>query len=186
MPNVICNVSGPVVLDCPDFTRVGGIRRMWIFNIETTAGSVTTTEVGNVISAFTFPTYGGLLRIQGPDNAFSAGYTGEVAEGGNRLFNFEVLIKTFLLSTGTNITILNELIAAKVGAVVENGNEEFHSYFPSNGLRATEFTQNTGQTDNSDTTDNITLTGGSRTAPKLFDDGISFASTLALLESYEL
>ena len=69
--------------------------------------------------------------------------------------------------------------------IVETNDKQFLLYGANNGMDVTEGVQNTGVTADSDTTSGLTLQGRELELPYRVLD-TDYATTLALLESYEI
>ena len=178
-----CKITAGIDLTCDDKRRLGGLNpRFWIF--DPASVDAYTFDLDDYMDSITFDAYGGTYTFDSPDNSCSAGYEAVSADGGNKFFNHTVAIK--LISTSpADDKVIEDMLVAKTGVIVETQNQEFLVYGAYNGLKTTEGSQNSGAEDASDTTDTLTLAGGEKLKPKRFFV-TDYATTLALLETYEL
>lgn len=184
-----CLVTNGMLTSCEDLRRVGGAKkRFWVFNLDAvdkTAGTQGfTIDASGFVTAITWGVYGGLYEFQGQRKSHSGGYTLANAEGGNRFFNHDVIVK--LLNTAPwDDQVIEELAVASVGVILETNNQEFIMYGGFNGMSMTEGVQNTGQEPASDESSVLTFQGDEKELPKrVFTT--DYATTLALLEGYQL
>ena len=180
MPN--CKITAGIDLTCDDKRRLGGLNtRFWIFDPSTVTSY--TTPAGYV-EDIVFAAAEGTQTFESPDNSCSAGWEIVTAEGGNKFFNHTVAIK-LMSTTPSDDLVIEDMIVAKMGVIVETQNGEFLIYGGNNGLKTTEGTQNSGAEDASDVTDTLSMSGGDKNKPKRFFVTDN-ATTLALLVSYEI
>lgn len=178
-----CLITSGIVADCDDLKKVGGLaKKAWVANLDDIAS---TTVTDGYVSAITFDTYGGLYAFESKKGSFSAGYAvANSGAGANKFFTHTVVMKLFP-SNPTDDAVIEDLLVGTVVTIVQTQNDEFLIYGLANGLDLTEGGYNSGQEAASDTTDTITLTGEEKTkAVRMLDTDV--ATTLALLESYEL
>jgi len=184
-----CLITAGIVAECADLRRVGGVnKRFWVFNINQLDKAVGnggyTIDVNGYITAIAFEVYGGLYKFESQQQSHSGGYTAVVQVGGNRFFNHDALAKLFN-STPTDDEVIEELLVADVGIIMETNNQEFLLFGGFNGMRITEAVQNSGQESGSDTTSTLTFQGQEKEMPKRIL-ATDYATTIALLEGYEL
>jgi len=184
-----CLITSGIVAECEDLRRVGGVnKRFWVFNInqldKTVGTNGFTFDVNGYITAIAFTVYGGLYKFESQQQSHSGGYTAVVQVGGNRFFNHDALAKIFN-TTPDDDAVIEELLVADVGIIMETNNQEFILFGGFNGMRIAEVVQNSGQESGSDTTTQLTFQGQEKELPKriLTTD---YATTLALLQGYEL
>lgn len=186
---VECLVSNGMLVTCDDLRRVGGVnKRFWLFNIngiDKTAGTNGyTIDASGFVTAITFGVYGGLLKFEGQRKSHSGGWTEANAAGGNRFFTHDVIVK--LLNTAPwDDQVIEDLLVADVGVILETNNQEFIMYGGFNGMSMEEAAQNTGQENESDESSSLTFKGEEKELPKrVFTT--DYATTIALLEGYEI
>jgi hypothetical protein len=178
-----CALTTSITLTCDDKRQVGGTQeKAWIVSNMTDFSY--TTDGNGYITALSFVTYGGLVTLEGLKNSHSGGYTVQVTEGGSKFYQHNVSLKT-ISTTPTDDTTLEDLLVANSAIILETRNREFLIYGINNGMDQTEGTQSTGSVATSDIADVITLVGEEREKPKRFL-ATDYATTLALLESYEI
>ena len=107
-----------------------------------------------------------------------------VAEGGNKYFQHDATLKLFSTSPADD-DVIKDLMTATSVLIMETNNEEFLILGANNGMDLTEYVQNSGQTDNSDTTDSLTFVGGEKNKPLRFFI-TDYATTSSTLEGYEI
>lgn len=182
----VCAINNGMSASCDDLTRIGGVnKRVWVFNLEDEYGVPTyTTDVDGYVTAITFPTYSGTYKFEAKKNSHTCGSQAVVAEGGNKYFQHDATLKLFA-TTPTDDDVIKDLMTATSVLIMETNNEEFLILGANNGMDLTEYTQNSGQADNSDTTDSLTFQGGEKNKPFRFFI-TDYATTLAALESYEI
>lgn len=182
-----CNIAGSIALTCSDQQSAAGVnRRVWLFNIEELADTKYTIDGSGYVTAIGFETYKGLYTFTGSKNShmFESNSVGE--EGANKFFTHRGLIKIFS-SNPDDDAIIEALLNANVGAIVEDNNQEFFIYGGYNGMEVTGnggITRNTQQR-NGDTSFNIQMEGEEKNLPLRVLD-TDYATTKALLESYEV
>lgn len=129
--------------------------------------------------------YNGLYKFSGPKKGHTAGYTVQVADGGNKAFVHAVTLK-FFANNAADAKVIEDLVSGNVFVIVETNENQFKIYGGQNGMEVTAGQQNSGNASNADTTDQLTLNGdGEQYLPKIFF-ATDYATTLALLESYEV
>jgi hypothetical protein len=163
---VNCRVTGSINATCDDLRRVGGVnKRFWLFN---TSDLTYTSDGSGYVNSLSFASvYGGLYEFEGKKKSHSGGYTVVKQSGGNAFFQHDVIVK--LISTSpADDEVIEELLVADVGIILETNNNEFIVYGIDNGLEMTAGTQNQGQESASDTTDTLTFTGEERRKPRRF------------------
>ena len=183
-----CLITNGMLVTCEDLRKVGGAKkRFWVFNldgIDKTAGTQGYTIDGDLyVTAIAFNVYGGFYEFEGQRKSHSGGYQLANAEGGNRFFNHDAIVK-LLNSTPADDQVIEDLGVASVGVILETNNQEFIIYGGFNGMSMTEGVQNTGAEPASDQSSVLTFQGDEKELPKRFFI-TDYATTLALLVSYE-
>jgi hypothetical protein len=183
-----CLITAGLIADCEALRRIGGANlRFWVFNIAQVNKALGTkgyTMTSDYISAINWTTYGGLYRYETNKKSQSGGHTVKSQAGGNTFYNHDVILKLFPV-TPVDDQAIEELDVGNVGIILETSNSEFFMFGGYNGMEVTEGTQNSGQEAESDTATIRTLVGEERELPKRIL-ATDYATTLALLESYEL
>lgn len=176
-----CGLTDGIDSSCLNLRRVGGVKKTaYIFNIE---GSSYTIDGSGYVTAIAFAAYGGVYKFESKKQAHSGGYTAVVQEpGGNKFYQHDVLLKMFGGSP-TDDEVLETLLVANVGVILEDNNRQFFLYGTYNGLEQSAGVQNTGQALGSDTASNITLIGGEEGIPKRFLNG-TYQDTKNQLDTY--
>jgi hypothetical protein len=177
-----CKVTTDIELSCADKRRVGGVKeRAWRFSSK--SGFTPVYDVNGYITGITFQPYEGLVKVEGPDNSHSGGYT-IVNQNGVKFFQHDVTFRT-LATNPADMATLEDHLVGDGPIILETNNQEFVVYGIESGMKQSEGNQNTGNEFASDTANVLTFVGASRTAPK-FVLSTDYATTLALLEGYEL
>jgi hypothetical protein len=175
-----CRVTGAITPTCDDLRRVGGVnKRFFVFN--TDDASFTEDGSGYLNSISFSSVYGGLYEFEGKKKSHSGGYTVVAQSGGNKFFQHDVICK-LISTTPDDDEVIEELLVADVGIILETNNNEFIVYGKDNGLEMTAGAQNSGQESASDITDQLTFTGEERRKPRRFLV-TDYAGTLSYLEA---
>lgn len=183
-----CLITNGILAECADLRRVGGVnKRLWMFNIndldKTTGTNGYTIDVNGFITAIAWGVYGCLYKFESQQQSHSGGWTEQIQAGGNRFFQHDVIAKLFN-TTPADDQVIEELLVADVGIIIETNNQEFILYGGFNGMRSSEGVQNSGQEAGSDTTAVLTFMGQEKELPKRVYI-TSYAATLTLLQGYE-
>lgn len=178
-----CKITQGVDLSCTAQRKVGGTRqRLWL--VTQLEGFNVSVDSDGYVDSLTFDTYEGLKKFTGPKDGHSGGYTVQVTEGGNRFFQHNVQI-SLLPDTPVEDDAIQEIISGDFPVILEDRNGEFFLYGATNGMSATEGTQNTGTTATSNIADVLTMAGDEKAKPfRVFVT--DRATTLSLLEGYEV
>ena len=184
-----CLITAGMIASCGDLRRVGGAnKRLWLFNINqvdrTTGTQGYTIDVNGYVTAIAWTAYGGLYIFESQKKSHSGGYTAVIQSGGNKFFNHDVIAK-LLNATPADDQVIEELLVADVGVIIETNNQEFILYGGFNGMEMLEGVQNSGQESESDTSSTLTFQGMEKELPKRILS-VDYATTLTLIESYEL
>lgn len=176
-----CKITDGIDSNCGTQRRVGGVKKVaFIFNIE----DVTYTfDSSGFITAISFPAYEGLFKFQGQKQSHSGGWIEVTQEpGGNKFYQHDVLLK-MITDTPADDAVLEQLLVACVGVILETNNRQFIIYGHFNGLEQTAGVQNSGQAFASDVGATLNLTGGEEDLPQRFLNG-TYQQTKDQLETY--
>lgn len=177
-----CRVTTDITLSCEDKRRVGGVNeRAWRFSSKN--GFTVTRDGEGYITAISFAAYEGLVKVEGPDNSHSGGYT-VVVQNGVKFYQHDVTFRT-LATNPADLATLEDHLVGDGPIILQDNNNQFRVYGLDTGMKQTEGSQNSGNEFASDTADTLTFQGASRELPSFILD-TDFDTTLALLESYEL
>lgn len=176
-----CGITRGIGIDCDGLKRVGGVgKKAWIFNIDD-LGSYTTGSNG-CINQLNFTGYTGLFEFASRKQAHSGGYVPVIGgEGGNKFFQHDVQLKLFSDSCDED-SIIETLLVASVGIILETNNQEFKLFGGFNGMDQTGGSQNSGQAAASDIADTLIFQGEEQDLPKRVLD-TNFETTKAYIES---
>ena len=165
-----CLITAGAGITCAALRRVGGVnKRAYVFNINqlaSTGGGGYTLDADGYVNAFQFTTYYGLYKYISRKQAHSGGASAQIqAPGGNKYFQHDVILKLFPDDPDED-TVMETLLTASVGIIIEDNNQEFLLYGIQNGLDQTEGVQNTGQEPASDIAYSLTFAGAEPDLPK--------------------
>ena len=181
-----CKASAGLTFTCEDLLSVGGVSPvLWFGYLSELDTQFSLTQAAD-ISQMDFGSYGGLRRLEGNKFSHSAGYTLVEAAGGNKSYTQSVTIKVVSNSTADDLTLHNMSLGNDLFFVVQDSNRVFKLYGAGQGLKATANTQNTGQTGDSDTTNQLTFEGQELTLPLRFALGGGYQATLDYIEGREI
>ena len=160
-----CGITSGVSVTCDDLRRVGGVnKRAFIFNLSDVTGY--TTTVDGCISAITFDVATGLYEFDSRKFAHSGGYSVQSGgEGGNKFYQHDVQLKMFS-TTCLDDKILEDLLVANVGIILETANQDFKLFGTYNGMSEESGQQNSGQVGASDVSDTLIFQGEEKGMPK--------------------
>ena len=183
-----CLITNGIVAECEDLRRVGGVnKRFWAFNLnqldKTVGTNGYTIDANGYITAMAFTVYGCLYKFESQQQSHSGGYTAQVQAGGNKFFQHDVIAKIFN-TTPEDDEVIEELLVADIGIILETNNQEFILYGGFNGMRLSEGVQNSGQESGSDTTSTLTFQGQEKDMPKRVYS-TDYATTLGVIQGYE-
>lgn len=182
---VECGITTGVGLSCA--TRraaAGGIKtRIWLFNVNEVDSL--TTDGDGYVTAITFDAYKGLISFTGDINANNATSDGTVTDGGNVSFPHTMVMTLFDVDPAAKTALEDLAHANGVGVIVETATERFELYGWPLGMRVTSMPRSTGQSANDSTARVVTLEGAQSALEKIVLD-TDYATTKALLESYEV
>ena len=189
MPGVDCLIQNGMLVTCDDLRRVGGVnKRFWVYNIDGMDRAVGeqgyTISGSGFVTAMAFNTYGGIYEFEGQRKSHSGGWKEANAAGGNRFFIHDVIMK-LLNTTPWDDQVIEDLLVADVGVILETNNLEFLIYGGFNGMSMEEGVQNTGQELESDEASILTFAGQEQKLPKRFFT-TDYATTLALIVGYQI
>lgn len=178
-----CGISAGLGVDCSDLRKPGGLaKRLWLFNIDDLRVRLNTWQTGYVTD-LEFTSYRGLYEIESAKFSHEATWTLQKGEGGNVLFQHQVIIRAFN-NDPTDDALIQDLTVADVGAIVETNNGELLIFGGASGLSAADPTSgSTGRQIADNTATQITLVGVDKYLPKRFLRGGSFDTSLAFLNA---
>lgn len=176
-----CAITSGIGIDCDGLKRVGGVgKKAWIFNLDD-LDSYTTGSDG-CINQLNFKAYKGLFEFASRKQAHSGGYVPVIGgEGGNKFFQHDVQLKLFS-DDCTEDQVIEDLLVADIGIILETNNEEFKLFGGFNGMEQTGGSQNTGQAAASDISDTLIFQGEEQDLPKRVLD-TDFNTTKLYIES---
>ena len=163
-----CEITNGLTIDCNGLRKTGGVnKRAFLFNIDDlTDYGYTGTGTSGYINALNFESYQGLYEFTSRKEAHSGGYTVvNAGDGGNKYYQHDVQLKLFS-DTPTEDEVLEALLVAEVGIILETNNKEFILYGGFNGMDQDSGNQNTGQTAESDIADVLVFQGEEELMPK--------------------
>lgn len=182
---VLCGIGSGIDYDCNSKRRISGVKKVWLFNVGDLATPIDPSGE-DYVTGLNFDGYDGLYLFDAGKFSHSATSTINVqADSGAVSFLQSVILRLFVDSP-TELATLSDLLVAEVGAIVLTNNNEFRIYGAENGLAATEGAVSpTGRNQGEDTATSVTLTGEERLPYRLLLD-TDFATTLALVEAYQV
>lgn len=180
----LCGISSGIDYDCNSKRRISGVKKVWLFNVDTLTSAIDPNGTGYV-TGLEFDGYEGLYLFDAGKFSHSATSTINVqADSGAVSFLQQVILRVFADSP-SEIAVLSDLLVATVGAVVLTNNNEFRIYGAVNGLSATEGAVSpTGRAQGEDTATTVTLTGEESLPYRLLLD-TDYATTLAYVQALE-
>lgn len=181
-----CAITSGIAITCDDLKRVGGVnKRVYLFNISELADDKYTI-LTDYVSAINFDLTFGLYAFNSKKKSHSAGYSIQKQQpGGNTFFQHDAILKLFP-DAPVEDAVIQDLIVAEVGLIIEDNNQQFFLYGQENGLEVTEGTQNSGQENASDVALSLTFTGEEKALPlriSVDGTGTDYAATKAYLET---
>jgi hypothetical protein len=176
-----CGIGSGIGIDCEALKRVGGVnKKAWIFNIDDL--NTYTTGSDGCINQINFNAYAGLYEFDSRKQAHSGGYVPVIGgEGGNKFFQHDVQLKLFS-DTCVDDQVIEDLLVAQVGIILETNNQEFKLFGGFNGMDQTGGSQSSGQAAASDIADTLIFQGEERDLPKRILD-TDYETTKAYIES---
>lgn len=180
----LCGISSGIDYDCNSKRRISGVKKVWLFNVDTLTSAIDPNGTGYV-TGLEFDGYEGLYLFDAGKFSHSATSTINVqADSGAVSFLQQVILRVFADSP-SEIAVLSDLLVATVGAVVLTNNNEFRIYGAVNGLSATEGAVSpTGRAQGEDTATTVTLTGEESLPYRLLLD-TDYATTLAYVQALQ-
>lgn len=181
----LCGISSGIDYDCNSKRRISGVKKVWLFNVDTLTSAIDPNGTGYV-TGLEFDGYEGLYLFDAGKFSHSATSTINVqADSGAVSFLQQVILRVFADSP-SEIAVLSDLLVATVGAVVLTNNNEFRIYGAVNGMSATEGAVSpTGRAQGEDTATTVTLTGEESLPYRLLLK-TDYAATLAYIQALEL
>lgn len=178
-----CGISAGLGVDCSDLRKPGGLaKRLWLFNLDDLRVRINTGQTG-YITDLEFNNYRGLYEIESAKFSHEATWTLQKGEGGNVLFQHQVIVRAFN-NDPTDDAVIENLATADVGAIVETNNGELLILGGGTGMSAADpTTGSTGRQVADNTATQITLIGVDKYLPKRFLRGNSFDTSIAFLNA---
>lgn len=182
---VLCGIGSGIDYDCNSKRRISGVKKVWLFNVGDLSTPIDPDGTGYV-TGLNFDGYDGLYLFDAGKFSHSATSTINVqADSGAVSFLQSVTLRLFVDSP-VELSTLSDLLVAEVGAIVLTNNNEFRIYGAANGLSATEGAVSpTGRAQGEDTATSVTLTGEEALPYRLLLQ-TDFATTLNLVEAYQV
>lgn len=181
-----CRITSGITNTCADLLKVGGAdQTFWVFYLSQLDTQISLLQAAD-INALDFGSYGGVLRFDGNKFAHSFGSELVVSPGGNKHYKHTAVIKILPGSTAEDVLLQTLNLGTDIAIVYQTNNREFFILGAGNGLSVVSDPQNTGQGQDSDTTDTITLEGAETTKPLRFATGAGYQHTLDYLVSKQL
>ena len=179
-----CAITGSIDLSCDAKRQVGGVKTK-VWRVSAQRGFTYTTDGTGYLTALAFAQYQGLVTLEGVQNSHSGGAVPQRLEGGNLFYQHDVLVKT-LPENPTDDEVIEDWASGEGAIILETNNKEFFLFGADNGMQQqSDGGFNTGQTRNSDVATTLNMQGGEKKVPLRILD-TDYATTLALLESYEI
>jgi len=177
-----CLITSGVGITCADLRVVGGVNKVaYIYNFDELVD--VNYDSNGYIDDINFTSYDGLHKFVGRKSAHSGGYTAQIqSPGGNKFYSHDVTIKLFP-GTPAEDEVIENLLVATTGIILETNNDEFFLYGLKNGMDQTEGTQTTGQEAATDTSDTLTFVGEEPKKPSRILIGGSAEATKNFLET---
>jgi hypothetical protein len=181
-----CKATTGLSFSCTDLLKVGGaFPTFWVGYLSELDTAFSLAQTAD-INAIDFGSYGGLRRFEGNKFAHSFGSELSVTAGGNKSWTHLFTAKVLSDSTADDLTLQNLALGNDIFIVAQDNNRVFYILGAGTGLSVSADVQNSGQTADSDTTNNITLTGSELTKPLRFARGSGYQDTLDYIESREI
>lgn len=160
-----CGITAGIGIDCDSLRRVGGVnKRAWLFNIDDL--DTYSTGLDGCITALNFDAYLGTYAFESRKQAHLGGYTPIIGgDGGNKFYQHDVQLKMYS-DNCTDDQIVEELLVASVGIILETNNKEFKLYGAFNGMDQVGGQQSSGQVAASDISDTLIFQGEEQSLPK--------------------
>lgn len=178
-----CKATSGLSFTCEDLLKVGGVYPTFYLGYRSELATKFSLAQSADISTISFKAYGGLRRFEGNKFAHQAVSTLQVGSGGTKSYQQTFTARLTADSTADDVTLQALALGNDIFIIYQDNNQVFKILGAGAGLSATEGTQDTGQTGESDTSDVITLTGQEKTKPLRFMLGSGYSATEALLES---
>lgn len=154
-----CGIESGIDYDCLAKRRIAGVKKIWLFNLDSLTSGVDPTGEGYV-TGIEFNGYDGLYLFDAGKWSHSATSTISVSTESGAVTFLQNVVMRLIADTPTELATISDLTLATVGAIVLTNNNEFRIYGANNGLSATEgAVMPTGRNQGEDTTSQITLSG---------------------------
>jgi len=183
-----CGFTASIQSTCDDFIKTGGAKkRFWVGKIEdldrTQGEGGYDLDVDGNIEALYFVSYAGLYVFETKKNTTFGGFEMVKGEGPN-VFNHMFTTKIFK-ENATAYGTLKDLSVSEVFIIEETNSGLFKAFGIDSGLEVQTMTQSDGANQQADSSIPLTFQGADDDLPRFVLD-TNYATTLALLESYEL
>lgn len=179
----LCGITQGFNFDCLSLKRVSGVRRLWAFNIDDLRVPIDPNGTGYV-TGLEFNGYDGLYEFESKKFSFQFTHNLVIAESGAASWTQTGVLRLFV-DTPAEVAALSDLSVSNVGFIVLTNNNEFRIYGAENGMTAADGTTGTtGLAQGENTTDQVTMIGSEKLPYRMLLQ-TDFATTLALVESYE-
>jgi ribulose bisphosphate carboxylase small subunit len=182
----VCKITTGITNTCADLLKVGGVdQTFWVFYLSNLDTQISLLQSAD-INTLDFGSYGGLFRFDGNKFAHSFGSELVVTPGGNKHYKHTGVVKLLPGSTAEDVQLQTLNLGTDIGIVYQDNNRQFFILGAGNGLSVVSDPQSTGNTQDSDTTDTVTLEGAETTKPLRFALGGGYQATLDYLVSRQL
>lgn len=179
-----CKVQFGISTVCGDLLQVSGLDKdFWVGYVSDLSTRISLTQTGDIAS-LAFAAYNGLYKFEAQKFSHVASYDLQKGAGGTISYLHRVAVRLMNQSTRDDVEIQRLTQAQDAFIVVQDNNENFFIYGPSNGLTSVAGALRTsGQNSGEDTSTLITMEGAEKVLPLRFNAG-STATTVALLDGY--
>lgn len=174
----VCRFTGGIDFNCDSLKKIGGIKKVWLFNLADLRAPIGASASGYVTS-LEFTGYDGLYLFDARKYSHQFTATLTRGDGGNVSWVQELVLRLFN-DTPSEDQILSDLGVADVGAIIQDNNGQFLIAGALNGLNASAGTAGTGRNAGDDTATSITLQGAEQQMWLRFTRG-NFSDTLAYI-----
>ncbi len=181
-----CKADEGLGFDCSNLLSVGGVQPVIWFGYLSELDTLFSLALTADISQIDFGSYGGLRRLEGNKFWHSEGSEQIEATGGNKSYTHTVNVKVIADSTTDDRTLHQMSLGNDLFFIVPDNNRVIKIYGGGAGMKSTVNLQNTGQTGDSDTTNQLTFVGSELTPPLRFALGAGYDASIAYLENFEV
>lgn len=181
MPN--CLLTSDFDFDCNALKKVGGIKKVWLFNLSALRVGIDPNGTG-YITSLEFTGYDGLYLFDSRKYSHEFTSTLTIGDGGNSSWVQELILRLFN-DTPEEDQALSDLAVAEVGAIIQDNNGQFFIAGATNGLSGTAGVATLGRNPGDATATSITLSGAeTQIYRRLLRNG-NFADTLAYVTALQ-